>query len=180
MKRHFLSTTDDYHKHRLDSLAWEITLSVIRNEVLAFLVARRTTTQIIIDYGESDWAGEWRGVLWCTVSWRWGVDLQRIATGDIRRQGDAVVVRVPEPELLDFAMSPGSEGFMSKSTAVPKMLDLCRGGWQRRLLEQKVREQAIRFAAENGLMPGRQEIIRQLNESAGMIGSAAGVKVRFE
>jgi len=29
MKKHFLSTTDDYHKCRLDSLGWEITLSVM-------------------------------------------------------------------------------------------------------------------------------------------------------
>lgn len=29
MKRAFLNTTDDYHKHRLDSLCWEITLSVM-------------------------------------------------------------------------------------------------------------------------------------------------------
>jgi hypothetical protein len=27
--RHFLSTTDDYHKHRLDSLGWEVTLSIM-------------------------------------------------------------------------------------------------------------------------------------------------------
>ena len=29
MKKHFLSTTDDYHKCKLDSLGWEITLSVM-------------------------------------------------------------------------------------------------------------------------------------------------------
>jgi hypothetical protein len=27
--KHFLNTTDDYHKHKLDSLAWEITLSIM-------------------------------------------------------------------------------------------------------------------------------------------------------
>jgi len=29
MKKHFLSTTDDYHKREIDSLGWEITLSVM-------------------------------------------------------------------------------------------------------------------------------------------------------
>jgi hypothetical protein len=29
MKKHFLSSTDDYHEHKLDSLGWEITLSVM-------------------------------------------------------------------------------------------------------------------------------------------------------
>ena len=29
LEKHFLNTTNDYHKHELDSLAWEITLSVM-------------------------------------------------------------------------------------------------------------------------------------------------------
>ena len=29
MKKHFLSSTDNYHEHKLDSLVWEITLSVM-------------------------------------------------------------------------------------------------------------------------------------------------------
>ncbi len=29
MKRHFLNKTDDYHKHKLDSLGWEVTISAM-------------------------------------------------------------------------------------------------------------------------------------------------------
>jgi hypothetical protein len=31
--KHFLSTTDDYHKHKLDSLGWEITLSIMLENI---------------------------------------------------------------------------------------------------------------------------------------------------
>ena len=64
------------------------------------------------------------------------------------REGSVLVVHLPEPELLDFALVPGSEGFISKSTAIPKLLDFARGGWQRQLLEQRVRDQALKFAAD--------------------------------
>ena len=158
----------------------QATLSVLRSEAMAFLVTRRMATQIVVDHSESDWSGEWRGVLWCSVTWRWGVDLQKIASGDIRKEGNVLVVHLPEPELLDFALVPGSEGFISKSTAVPKLLDFSRGGSQRQLLEQRVREQALKFAADQKLLPSRAEIVSQLNEAAGMLSKTAGVEMRFE
>ena len=147
---------------------------------MAFLVTRRSVTQIVVVHGESDWPGEWRGVLWCTVSWRWGVDLQKIGPSDIHREGSVLVVHLPEPELLDFALVPGSEGFISKSTAVPKLLDFARGGWQRQTLEQRVREQALKFAADQELLPGRSQIAHQLNEAAKTLIRTAGVEMRFE
>lgn len=152
------------------------TLSVLRSEALAFLVTRRTTTQIVVEHFESQWSGEWRGVLWCTVSWRWGVDLKKVSSSDIRSQEDMTIVRLPEPELLDFAMSPGSVGFISKSTAVPKLLDFARGDFQRQLLEQKVRQRAMQFALDEQLLPSRSQIVQQLNETARL----AELKIVFE
>jgi hypothetical protein len=157
-----------------------VAISVLKSEDMAFLVTRRTATQIVVDHTESDWSGEWRGVLWCSVSWRWGVDLQKITPRDIHHEGKVVIVRLPEPELLDFALVPGSEGFISKSTALPKLMDFSRGGSQRQLLERQVREQALRFAAEQKLLPSRSEIAHQLNEAAGILSKTAGVEMRFE
>jgi hypothetical protein len=158
----------------------KVTLSLLRSEALAFLVTRRTVTQIVVEYEESDLLGEWRGVLWATVSWRWGVDMTRITEKDIRRQGQVIVCRLPEPQLLDFALEPGSVGFMSRSTAVPKLLDLARGGEQRRKLEECLRTRAMEFAGRQGLCPSREEVVRQLNDAAGAIRQAAGVEIRFE
>jgi hypothetical protein len=158
----------------------KVTLSLLRSEALAFLVTRRTVTQIVVEHEEFDLLGEWRGVLWATVSWRWGVDMTRITEKDIRRQGQVIVCRLPEPQLLDFALEPGSVGFMSKSTAVPKLLDLARGGEQRRKLEERLRTRAMEFAGRQGLCPSREEVVRQLNDAAGAIRQAAGVEIRFE
>lgn len=156
------------------------TLSILRSEALQFLVTRRTATQIVIEHEESNLLGEWRGVLWATVHWRWGVDLKKIQAQDVHRQGEQILCRLPEPELLDFSVEPETMGFMSKSTVVPKLLDLMRGDWQRRILEMQLRERAMKFAKDRNLCPTRRELIAQLNDAAAAIQVATGLQIRFE
>lgn len=158
----------------------KVTLSILRSEWLAFLVTRRTTTQVVVEHDESDWFGEWRGIYWCTVTWRWGIDLQNLTEKDIRREGGTVIIHLPDPELLDFATSPGTAGFMSKSTMVPKLMDFCRGGWQRDVLEREIHAQAMKFAVDQGLLPSRDEIVRQLDEASKTLSQAMGVELKFE
>ncbi len=155
------------------------TLSVLHSEAMTFLVTRRTATQIVVEHDERHWAGEWRGVLWATVRLHYGVDLKKLQASDIRREGEVIIVRLPEPELLDFAVEPGSEGFLSKSTAVAKIQDILRNG-QRRQLEQRLRERALEFASEHDLLPGRDEIVRQLNATTSALKLSSGVILRFE
>lgn len=155
-------------------------LSVLRSEALSFLVTRRTVTQIVVEYNQSQWFGDWQGVLWATVTWRWGVDLTKIGDGDVRRDGQAIVCRLPEPELLDFSVDPASMGFMSKSTAIPKLMDVFGSESQRKIMEQRLREHTMKFAAEQKLCPTRLEILRQLNEAAAKVKAACGVEIRFE
>lgn len=162
---------------RIDERA---TLSILRSEALQFLVTRRTATQIVIEHEESNLLGEWRGVLWATVNWRWGVDLKKIREQDIHRQGERILCRLPEPELLDFSVEPETIGFMSKSTFVPKLLDIMRGDWQRRILETQLRERAMKFARDRNLCPTRREIIAQLNDATDVIRAATGLQIQFE
>jgi len=156
------------------------TLSVLQSEQLVFLVTRRSKTQIVIEHRESDWAGEWRGILWATVSWRYGVDMKKLSLSDIRGDGQMTVIHLPDPELLDFALEPGSVGLMSKSTAVPKLQDFFMGGTQRQLLESQLREHALEFAQDQSLLPTRKEIVDQLNAASALLEKAAGSRLQFE
>jgi hypothetical protein len=156
------------------------TLAILRSEAMSFLGTRRTATQIVVEHEESNWLGEWNGVLWATVSWQWGVDLSKLTEKDIRRDGEKVICHLPEPELLAFVPDFDSIRFMSKSTAVPKILNFFRDGYQRKVLESKLREQAMKFADEQGLRPSRQEIVRQLNDAVAVWKTAAGIDIQFE
>ena len=154
----------------------KVTLSVLKSEAMAFLVTRRTVTQIVVEHEESDWLGQWRGVLWATVNWRWGVDLGKLQDKDLRREGDVTYVRLPRPEMLDFAVEPGSIGWMTRATAVPKVMDFARGGEHQRKLQQRLAEQARKFAADQELCPTRQDMVRQLNGTMKVLGKA----IQFE
>ena len=154
------------------------TLSLLKSEPVKLLVVRRTTTQVVVEYEEEDWLGHWRGVLWGVVQMHYGIDLEKVSASDLRREGDTVVVRLPGPELLMFALEPGSIGLMTKSTAAPKISDLLHNG-HRKLLEDRLRKRAMDFAKGHDLMPSKSQILRELNEAIASF-REAGLKVRFE
>lgn len=160
---------------RIDEKA---TLSLLKSEALKFLVVRRTATQIVVEYEQEDWLGHWQGVLWASVSFLHGVDLDEVSPSDIRRDGDTFVVRLPEPKLLAFTVEPGSVRILTKSTAVAKIEDILHNG-HRRLLERRLQTNAMEFAREHGLMPTKAQMLQQLNEAAAAFRDA-GVRVRFE
>ena len=156
-----------------------VTLSVLQNEALVFLVTRRTATQIVVEHEEASWLGQWRGVLWATVRIHYGVDLEKIEEKDVRQEGNATLITLPEPQVLDFAIEPGSIGFLSKSTAASKIDDLLNNG-QRRLLEGRLRECALEFAQKRGMLPARVELVQQLNQAVSLLAAEGTVRLRFE
>ena len=156
------------------------TLSILRSRPMLFLVTRQIRTQVVIDHKESNWIGQWRGVLWGTVTISYGVDVHEIKASDLRREGDVVFVRIPEPRLLSFAVEPGSIGFLSKATAAPKLQDLLDGGGHRRQLEKRLHDQAMAFAREHDMLPDRSQIVEQLNDAAVDLAKTVGIRIRFE
>lgn len=157
------------------------TLTLLRTEVMKFLVMRRTTSQIVIDHHEENWLGDWRGVLWGTVTWRWGVDMDKLKASDIRHDGQRIICRLPDPELLDFSVDPTSIRSMTSSTAIPRIVDIFSdGNGQRALLEMRLYSQATQFAKDNNLRPTREELVKQLNSDILELNKAIGVDIHFE
>ena len=66
------------------------TLSILRSRPMLFLVTRQIRTQIVIDHSEANWIGQWRGVLWGTVTISYGVDVHEIKADDLRREREVV------------------------------------------------------------------------------------------
>jgi hypothetical protein len=157
----------------------KVTLSVLRSEALVFLVTRRTVTQVVIDYRETSWVSAWRCVLWGVIRFSWGADLKKIREQDIRQEGGVVYVKLPEPELLEFSVEPGSIDYIDKSTAAAKLDDLLNNT-HRQELERRLYAQALDFASHHGLIPTRAELISLLNESTLLLKGRAGFELRFE
>lgn len=158
----------------------KVTLSILKSQAVTFLVTRTMNTQLVIEKTESAWWGEWDGLLIVDVHWNWGVDLQKLSEKSLRREGDKLVCHLPDPELLSFGIEPGSERFMSKSTALPKMFEFANTGSQQKTLQDMVKTKAEQMAREKGLRPSRQEIADQLNKNNGEWKKAIGAEIRFE
>ena len=108
-----------------------------------------------------------------------GEEYARRVTVDIRRDGDITFVKLPEPEVLDFSIDPGSVGVISKATALPKVDDLLNNS-HRRLLEGQLRQSALEFAQQRDLLPTRGELIKQLNAVVSLLASESDARLRFE
>ncbi len=156
------------------------TLTVLKSEAMSFLVTRRTTTQLVVEHDESSIFGGWDGVYWVTVRWNWGVDLSKLTEKDLRREGDKIVCRLPEPELLEFTPLLDTEGFYSRSSLLPKIKELFHGGQQRATLRALLMQKAMKFADDEHLRPTRRQIADQLNGNSSFIKKAAGADVVFE
>lgn len=156
------------------------TLSVLKSEAMSFLVTRRVTTQLVVEHNESGIFGGWDGVYWVTVRWNWGVDLSKLTEKDLHREGDKIVCRLPEPELLEFSPLLETEGYYSRSSLVFKIKEMIKSGQQRATLRALLQKKAEKFAQDSGLRPTRKQIADQLNSSNSFIKKAAGVEVVFE
>lgn len=156
------------------------TLSILRSRPVLLLTTRQVVFQIVVEHRETSWSGQWHALLWATARLDYGVDLQGLTAADLHCDGDGVVVNLPEPALLGFSIEPGSVGFFSKSTAVPRLADLLEGGSQRRLLEERLHDRALAFAADHDLLPTRAQLVAQLNEAVAPLAEAAGANIRFE
>ncbi len=169
------------------ALAWRqeektaLTLNILRSESMNFLVTRRLFSTVVLEKDDHSLLfGERRGLLVADVEQFYGFDLRKLTRDDIRRDGDRLVIRLPEPEMLGSSVDlAGMRTFTRQSG-----LSLIRDKWSGRDLEEELRREfgrsAEKYFADRKLIPSRAEMIETLNHWAGPLLSAQGVPVRFE
>ncbi len=166
-------------------LAWthveEKTLTLLRSERLLFLVTDRLVTQIVVSSHDSNLLlGQREGHLIATVRLYYGVDLTRLTPANLHRQGERVVVKVPEPQVLDFAVDPDSLRFLSKRNLTVAIVDRLQGRDLEAELRSRLKAEALAFMARQQLLPTRSSIVARLNEWAPALSGVVGAEVRFE
>ncbi len=169
------------------ALAWHqeekttLMLNVLRSESMNFLVTRRLFSTVVLEKDDHSLLfGERRGLLVADVEQFYGFDLRKLTRDAIRREGDRLVVRLPDPELLGSSVDlAGMRTFTRQSG-----LSLIRDKWSGRDLEDELRRDFARSAgkyfADRDLIPSRAEMIETLNRWAVPLLSAQGIPVRFE
>ena len=165
--------------HPRDVDAREIVLGVLRTVPKSFLVALTQETMAVARRDDGNWLlGPRRGQSSILVRIHWGVDLGKIGRDDIEVAGNRVVVRLPEPEILDQVPDLDTWSFVGKRTP----LQIIRDGALGRSLEIEL------LMGIKGSLPQygpddynaqRAAIVARLNAQAGDLFRAMGLTVEF-
>jgi len=155
-------------------------LDILRREDLRFLVTDRIAAQVVAESDRnSPLLGRREGQLVARTTMHYGVDLAKLAEKDVSRDGPAVVVAVPEPEELDFAVDLNSMRYSTRRSGLHVAADWILDRDQRAELRARFHDAARAYLREERLLPARDEIVARLNAAAGAIARTLGVEVRF-
>lgn len=157
-------------------------IEVLRTEELMFLVTTRVTTLACVEIHENDAIlGSREGLLLATVRIYYGIDFQALSEDSVIRTDGCVTIRMPDPSILDLSTDLSTVRFFDKRSGLQVISDIVTGRDQEAELLGMLDSTASRWAAEQGLLPGREEILARLNNLAPMLAGYAGVEsVRFE
>ena len=154
--------------------------NLLRSESLSFLVTERLTSQITVDVDESSlWLGCSSGSLTGVVRMYYGVDLSRLTQGDVRQEGEACVVFLPEPEVLDFAVDVASLRFLTKRSILQVLGDNFTDHDLRTDLQSRFKAASQSFFREQSLLPDRAALCARLNQHTQSWADRVGVPVSF-
>ena len=158
------------------------TLTILRSEELTFLATDRLVSQISVEITEnSPLLGIREGVLIATVRLYYGIDLRRLGPASVSRAGrDRLVVRLPDPEPLDFAVDPASFKYITKRSGLNVIRDFALNKDLEAELRTRLQPHAMRFFTEQGLLPTRASVARRLREYAAPLGREWGVVIDFQ
>ena len=156
-------------------------LQALQRDELAFLVTDRVVTTLVVDSREHGaFLGASEAYLIATVTLYYGADLKQLTEADARREGDRLVVAVPEPVELEFAVDLGSLRTLTKRTGLMVLRDWIQGIDTERALYAILHDNAARTLERHGLAPTRASLVQRLNAYAPALSERVGMAVVFE
>lgn len=156
------------------------TIEVLRTEDLAFLVTSRVVTKVVVESRENDLLlGRREGYLIATTRLYFGVDLQQLTPEAVAVENGVIVVTVPEPRELDFAVDLNSIRFLSKRSGWIVVRDFLQDLDFRQELQKRVHEVTTEMIRQERLAPGRDDLVNRLNRIAPVLSGKCGTRVVF-
>jgi len=164
--------------------AWEhtvnATLTLLKSEELLFLVTDKLITQIMVEATDNNpILGKREGVLVGTVTLYYGVDLRKLNTNSVMKEGTSMLVAIPDPQELDFSVDLSSLKFITKKSGLNVIVDFVLNKDMESELRAQLKSNAIQFFMSHDLVPTRQKIVSKLNGFAPVFSEKTGMRVEF-
>ncbi len=157
------------------------TMQILGREELMFLVTDRVVTRVDVVAREGSMLLGWHeSVLVGTVEFLCGVDLSTLEPQDVSREADVLIVRVPEPQILNVSVDLETLTLFDKKSGLIAVKEYLQKRDVRAELQRRLETRAREFAIEEGLVPDRRALLDRLNKVAAPLVSAhVGVAVEF-
>ena len=158
----------------------KVALKALRSEELAFLVTGRVVTQVVVERRENSLLlGKGESFMLGVVRFHFGVDLASLPADAVKREGDMLVVTLPDPSELGFSVDLRSVKCYTKRSGLLAIRDWVTGSDTGRELRQAFHEAARKFVRKEGLAPTREGLVRRLNRYAPALRARLRVAVGF-
>ena len=164
------------------SHAEQATLSLLRSEELSFLVTDRLVSQISVRISDhSPLLGQRDGVLIATVRMYYGLDLRKLDAAAItRKDRNTLIVRLPDPEMLDFSVDPSSFQYITKRSGLNAICDYVMDKNIEAELRIKLQPYAARFFADQRMLPTRAKIVQRLQNYLAPLEREFGSRIELQ
>jgi hypothetical protein len=140
---------------------------VIRVQELEFLVTQKIIAQYTDNISEySVLAGEREGILIGIINIYYGIDLKKVTEESIKHEAGKTVVELPEPEILDISVAPGSIKFFSRRSGLVALIDMLSNRNDEALLRDRFTKTAREFYSQKGFLPTKEDVLNNLRRAA--------------
>jgi hypothetical protein len=140
---------------------------VIRVQELEFLVTQKIVAQYTDNVSEYSFlAGEREGLLLGIINIYYGIDLKKISEESVKREADKTIVELPEPEILDISVVPGSIKFFSRRSGLVALIDMMSNRNDEALLRDRFTKTARDFYSQKGFLPSKDDVLNNLRRAA--------------
>lgn len=158
------------------------TITVLKNEKMAFLVTNRLVTQVVVEEKKVlPGIGTRSGYLIGTVKVYYGIDLSRLTPESIEVKPQKVIVHLPSPSVLDYSVDLSSLRFFTRETGMMKVASMfMKNEDLRKELEERFYKEAIFFFKTNGLLPDIETIQSRLENFEYPIRKLIHLNVEFK
>ncbi|THB67754.1 MAG: DUF4230 domain-containing protein [Desulfovibrio sp.] len=148
-------------------------LRILESEAMLFLVTDKVTTQVVVEFEENNvLLGSREGLLVATVSFYYGMDMDELTPESIVREGNTILITLPEPKELSFEPDLETMEFITSQSFYTKIYDMLSSNEEIEVeLLKMLHEHASEFAQSEELLPTRESLVERMNNYTPMIES---------
>ena len=125
-------------------------------QTISELVTVKYVMEKVVVLEDVKWYGENRVLLVAHGIAKAGVDLSQLKEGDIKTNGDRIIIRLPQPQIIDCYLDEKQTSVIERSTGLLRTFD--------KDLEQTARRQAVAdmrtSARVNGILKDADDRVR--------------------